>query len=108
MWCFHITALLIRSQMESNQSRAVERSMMQLQELADCFAKQAPEIGQRMQYFFVSRMPLEFEVLKSLAEVQTSLGAINSALDIYLRLQAWDGVISCYQILEMKHKVLNH
>lgn len=79
--------------------------MTQLQELADCFAKQTPSADQRLQFFYVSRMPLEMEVLKSLAEVLLSLGCINSALDIYLRLQAWDGVISCYQILEMKHKV---
>lgn len=79
--------------------------MTQLQELADSLGKQTPPVDQRLEYFYVSRLPLEIEVLKSLAEVLQSLGAINSSLDIYLRLEAWEGVISCYQILEMKHKV---
>lgn len=33
-----------------------------------------------------------------------SLGLIKSALDLYLQIQKWDSVISCYTILELKHK----
>lgn len=35
------------------------------------------------------------------------LGLINSSLDIYLNLQMWDDVITCYQTLDKRDKV-NH
>lgn len=95
----------MRSKLESTQRRAVERSLSQLQELADSLAKASPHANRRIEYFYVSRIPLECELQNELAEVLKSLGAISSALDIYIRLQLWEGVIACYQQLERKHKV---
>ena len=71
----------------------------------DNLAKAEPPAARRLDYFYVSRLPLEWELQGTLADVFVTLGAINSALDIYLRLQMWDKVIGCYQHLEMKHKV---
>lgn len=106
IWSLHLTALVIRSKLESDQHRAVERSMTQLQELVDGLAKTEPHASRRLEYFYVSRMPLEWELQGALADVFLRLGAVNSALDIYLRLKMWDKVIGCYQNLELKHKVI--
>lgn len=95
----------MRSKLESTQRRAVERSLSQLQELADSLAKASLHANRRIEYFYVSRIPLECELQNELAEVLKSLGAISSALDIYIRLQLWEGVIACYQQLDRKHKV---
>lgn len=81
--------------------------MTQLQELVDSLSKPSESSQRRIEYFYVSRMPLECELQRMLADVFQSLGAINSALDVYIRLQWWDGVIACYQHLELKHKVGN-
>lgn len=105
MWSFHVSALLKRSKLESTQRRAVERSMLQLQELVDSISKTKPSFERRIEYFYASQMPLEYELQGYLAEIFQSLGAINSALDIYIRIQMWEGVIACYQQLEKKHKV---
>ena len=91
--------------MESDQRRAVERSMMQMQELSDSLAKSEPPVQQRMKLFYVSALPLEWQLSGHLADVFHSLGAVNSALDIYVKLQMWEKVIMCYQQLEMKHRV---
>jgi hypothetical protein len=32
------------------------------------------------------------------------LGATKAALERYLRLQRWDEVIACYNLLQMRHK----
>lgn len=82
--------------------------MTQLQELVNSLAKPNPLPHVRMNYFYVSRMPLDWELEGALADVFLSLGAINSALDICLRLQMWEKTITCYQILEMKHKVTSN
>ena len=79
--------------------------MTQLQELVDCLAKANPPSHNRLEYFYVSRLPLEWELQGALADVFVSLGAVNSALDIYLRLHMWEKVIGCYQHLELRHKV---
>lgn len=81
--------------------------MTQLQELVDSLPKSGNESAhRRLEYFYISKLPLEWELQGSLADAFSSLGANSSALDIYLRLQMWDRVISCYQLLEMKHKVI--
>lgn len=79
--------------------------MIQMQELVDSLRRPSPPADVRAEYFYVSRMPLELELNGMLADLELSLGAVNSALDIYLRLQMWDKVILCYQLLEMKYKV---
>jgi len=104
VWSFHFNSLVIRSRMESDQRRAVERSMMQMQELSDSLAKSEPPVQQRMKLFYVSALPLEWQLSGHLADVFHSLGAVNSALDIYVKLQMWEKVIMCYQQLEMKHR----
>ncbi|RKP33996.1 hypothetical protein BJ085DRAFT_21969, partial [Dimargaris cristalligena] len=43
-----------------------------------------------------------WEMEKELAERFVSLGVFRSALEIYERLETWDEVISCYQMLEKK------
>jgi len=78
--------------------------MIQMQELVDSLRRPSPPADVRAEYFYVSRMPLELELNGMLADLELSLGAVNSALDIYLRLQMWDKVILCYQLLEMKYK----
>ena len=81
--------------------------MLQMQELTDSLERPLPPAEVRAEYFYVSRMPLERELHGMLADLQLSLGAVNSALDLYLRLEMWEKVIACYQLLEMKHKVSN-
>lgn len=39
-----------------------------------------------------------------LGDLMVSVGLIKSALDLYLQLRKWNEVISCYNILEMRHK----
>ena len=80
--------------------------MMQLQELSDTLARNESSAQQRMRLFYVSGLPMEWQLGGHLADVFYSLGAVNSALDIYLKLEMWEKVIFCYQQLEMKHRVI--
>lgn len=42
-----------------------------------------------------------------LADLLVSLGFVKTALDIYLEIERWDSVIGCYNLLELKHKVIS-
>jgi len=62
-------------------------------------------VAERMKHFFISFLPCRREVETILADFQLSLGAIKSALEIYLRLQHWEKAIACYNVLQMRNKV---
>ncbi|KAG8232676.1 hypothetical protein J437_LFUL009922, partial [Ladona fulva] len=106
IWCMQFTVLLERSRLESNHSRTVERSMMQVQALVDALKDEKPDAKIRQKYFYICRMPPSWKVEAELAHLLLSLGAVNSALEIFLQIQLWEEVIVCYTILELRHKAV--
>lgn len=48
----------------------------------------------------------QWQIRAQLAELMVSLGFVKTALDIYLEIERWDSVIMCYNLLELKHKVM--
>jgi hypothetical protein len=76
-----------------------------LQELVNCLAKEKPDAISRHRYFFCSHLPPRWEVETELANMLVSIGVVKSALDIFLRLQLWEEVITCYNLLQLRHKV---
>ncbi|CAG8533607.1 1542_t:CDS:1 [Paraglomus occultum] len=102
-WMVHTMGLLLRSRLEKEKSRTVERSALQLQALVDQFPMEISSAQERIQYFYVMLLPSKWEMEKELAERFISLGVIRSALQIFERLEMWEDVINCYIMLE-KHK----
>lgn len=76
-----------------------------LQELVNCLAKEKPDAISRHHYFFCSHLPPRWKVETELANMLVSIGVVKSALDIFLRLQLWEEVIMCYNLLQLRHKV---
>jgi hypothetical protein len=76
-----------------------------LQELVHCFTEQKPHASVRHHYIFCSHLPPHWKVETELADLLVSLGVVKSALDIFLRLQLWEKVIMCYNLLNLRHKV---
>lgn len=104
VWSFQLSGLFFRSKIESNHSRTVERSMTQTQILVDSVSNPSPEPLQRLSMIFCSYMGPSWILEEQLADFFVSLGCINSALDIYLRLHCWEQVIACYNHLKLRHK----
>ncbi|KAJ3124310.1 hypothetical protein HK098_001222 [Nowakowskiella sp. JEL0407] len=102
-WMVHTMGLLIRSRLESDKSRTVERSVLQLQALVDQFkatdSTVAP-VSERMQHIFSILLPPIWDLERELGNRLVSLGVVRSALDIFLRLEMWEDAISCYQLLQ--------
>ncbi|KND03282.1 tetratricopeptide repeat-containing protein EMW1 [Spizellomyces punctatus DAOM BR117] len=103
-WMVHTMGLLLRSRLESNKSRTVERAALQLQALVDQFPLEESSVSDRMLHIFSIMLPAKWEMERELAERFVSLGVTRTALEIFERLELWEDVISCYQMLEQDKK----
>lgn len=94
--------LVLKSRLESNKSRTVERSCLQLQTLVDQWKMQNDDasVSERMKFMHLLLVPSKWEMEKELGLRFISIGVIRSALEIFERLEMWDNVISCHQMLE--------
>ncbi|KAF9975422.1 hypothetical protein BGZ73_000927 [Actinomortierella ambigua] len=104
-WTIYTMALLLRSRLESDKSRTVERGALQMQALVDQTKIDADEtstIRERMHHFFSVLLPAKWEMEKELAERYMALGVVRSALDIFERLELWEDVISCHRFLSQE------
>ncbi|KAI8823038.1 uncharacterized protein EV422DRAFT_523138 [Fimicolochytrium jonesii] len=103
-WMVHTMGLLLRSRLESNKSRTVERAALQLQALVDQIKLEEPSAAERMLHIFSIELPPKWELERELGERFVSIGVTRSALEIFERLEMWEDVISCYQLLEQPQK----
>ncbi|KAK3845866.1 MAG: hypothetical protein J3R72DRAFT_380518 [Linnemannia gamsii] len=105
-WTVYTMALLLRSRLEADKSRTVERGALQLQALVDQtrIQDETSTTRERMHHFFSVLLPSKWELEKELAEQYMSLGVIRSAMDIFERLELWEDVIACHQFLDQTEK----
>ncbi|KAG9291160.1 hypothetical protein G9A89_013032 [Geosiphon pyriformis] len=103
-WMVHTMALLLRSRLEKEKSRTVERSALQLQALVDQFPLEISSAHERIEYFYQILLPSKWDMEKELGERFMSLGVVRSALEIFERLEMWEEVIHCYVMLGKEEK----
>ncbi|KAL7323273.1 hypothetical protein PS15p_211199 [Mucor circinelloides] len=103
-WMVHTMGLLLRSRLEANKGRTVERSALQLQALVDQIKVEDSGVEERLAYFYDLLLPSKWEMERELARRFVSLGVIRSAVEIFERLEMWEDVISCYQMMEQPQK----
>lgn len=103
-WMVHTMGLLLRSRLESNKGRTVERSALQLQALVDQIKVEDSKVEERLAYFYDLLLPSKWEMERELARRFVSLGVLRSAVEIFERLEMWEDVISCYQMMEQPQK----
>ncbi|KAI0784902.1 hypothetical protein C8Q75DRAFT_723638 [Abortiporus biennis] len=103
-WSVHTMALLLRSRLESNRTRTVERSTFQLQALVDQMPTADSSVTERLLYIHSIPLPSKWEMEKELAMRFLSLGVVKSALEIFERLEMWEQVVMCWQSMEKRDK----
>ena len=92
-WALHASALLARSQLESNAGRTVERALAQAESVVESLRLPGCFQSARLAFVHVSHLPPVWEVERTLGKMMVALGQVKSALDIYLRLELWEEVI---------------
>ncbi|KAI8085879.1 uncharacterized protein B0P05DRAFT_534074 [Gilbertella persicaria] len=103
-WMVHTMGLLLRSRLEANKGRTVERAALQLQALVDQIKVEDSGVEERLAYFYDLLLPSKWEMERELARRFVSLGVVRSAVEIFERLEMWEEVISCYQMMEQPQK----
>ena len=103
-WSVHTMALLLRSRLESNRTRTVERSTLQLQALVDQMPTADSTVRERLEYFHGISLPSKWEMQKELATRFLSIGVTKSALEIFEKLEMWEHVVQCWQSMERPDK----
>lgn len=106
-WILRHDALLMNIKLEANHRRTVERSLRQCEDLVMMMnSKQDGQALplQRLSYVFSSLLSPRYKIESLLGDLMVSLGLIKGALDVYLRIQHWENVISCYTQLQLRHK----
>ncbi|XP_071548072.1 tetratricopeptide repeat protein 27 isoform X1 [Panulirus ornatus] len=103
-WCFQMSALLLRSRVEATETRAMERSLTQVEELLAAVNQAEPSRYERLKLFFTSLVLPQWELQQELAKMLMRLGCIKTALEVFERLQLWEDVITCYNELQMRQR----
>ncbi|CAF4599532.1 unnamed protein product [Rotaria sp. Silwood1] len=99
-WCIQTCSLILRCQHETENTRKIERTLLQLQELIDQYDYKSPSSSFRLEYFHSTPIYPTWKLKSYIAHIYVKLGLINNALDLYLYLKKWSDVISCYQLLK--------
>uniref|UniRef100_A0A146LE10 Tetratricopeptide repeat protein 27 n=1 Tax=Lygus hesperus TaxID=30085 RepID=A0A146LE10_LYGHE len=103
VWALEISALLFRSRIDCEHKRTIERALLQTQELMALNAN-STSVPVRLNLFYCSYAPPSFIVASECASIMVAIGSMQSALDIYLKLQMWEEVITCYNYLKLRHR----
>ena len=103
-WTVHTMALLLRSRLESNRTRTVERSTLQLQALVDQMPTADSTVRERLEHFHGISLPSKWEMQKELATRFLSIGVVKSALEVFEKLEMWEHVVRCWQSMERLDK----
>lgn len=98
------SALLLNCIQESDSRRTVERSWKQCEEAVKLLSEHTYSLKERFSYAFAGFLQPKWQVQLQLCDLLLSLGMVKTALDIYLKIQAWQQVIDCYTLLELRHK----
>ncbi len=105
-WSVHTMALLLRSRLEANRTRTVERSTLQLQALIDQMPTSDSTPQERLAYLWSIGLPSSWEMEREVAKRYASLGVVKSAMEVFERLEMWEEVVHCWQVLERPAKGL--
>lgn len=103
-WSVRFATLLKNIKMEADHKRTVERSLKQCEDLMKLFERSESPLSHRISMFFCSGMAPIWVTEVQLGNLMMSLGFVKTALDLFIRIQAWEDVIVCYNLLSLRHK----
>lgn len=99
IWSVKYKALALRSLVEKKHTRRTDRALLQLEELAKTVEK-CDELHHKRKLSFYSVLPpSSWQMQRLLGDTSVELGLFKSGLDLYLKIEYWEGIIKCYSAL---------
>ena len=99
IWNVKYKALAMRSTVERKHTRKMDRALLQMEELIKTCDKPDVEEHTRLQSFY-SALPLpKWKLQRSLGDMSFDLCLYKNALEIYSRIEYWEGMIRCHNAL---------
>ena len=109
-WMVYSTALLERSWLEFEDIHTKERSILQMQALADQHTnrltitqstrksvEESSPVQERLKNLHSIVYPPRWQMLGDIAERYASLGIVTTAAEIFTEIEYWDEVVECYK-----------
>ncbi|KAL3916163.1 MAG: hypothetical protein SGILL_005303, partial [Bacillariaceae sp.] len=109
-WMVYSTALLERAWLEFEGNHTKERSIMQMQALADQHSnrltitqstrksiEESSPVQDRLRFIHTIVYPPRWHMLRDIAERYASLGISTTAAEIFTEIEYWDEVVDCYR-----------
>lgn len=109
-WMVYSTALLERSWLEFEGIHTKERSILQMQALADQHTnrltitqstrksvEESSPVQERLRNLHSIVYPPRWQMLADIAERYASLGIVTTAAEIFTEIEFWDEVVECYK-----------
>ncbi|KAL3155216.1 hypothetical protein ABBQ32_013155 [Trebouxia sp. C0010 RCD-2024] len=93
-------AKLLQTRHERTRTRTLERSLMQLQQLAEAPSQPLPRVKTRFRHAFGVLFPLRPSLRKELGEQLLSTGLVGAAMGVFEEEELWDSLIICYRLLQ--------
>lgn len=103
-WMVHTQHLLIKSRLERESNKTVERSVIQFQVITEQFYDETPSVAERIKYIYSLSFPSVYDLNKELGDRLMGVGALNSALQIFERLNMYEEMIQCLLAVERSGK----
>ena len=109
-WMVYSTALLERAWLEFEGIHTKERSILQMQALADQHTnrltitqstrksvEESSPVQERLKNLHSIVYPPRWQMLADIAERYASLGIVTTAAEIFTEIEYWDEVVECYK-----------
>lgn len=103
-WPVCTGTLLLRSKLEADHSRKMERSLSQCEEILNAYRRERPHPLTRIGGVYGIGLQPIWKTEAQYADIMFKLGLVKAALDVYQKMQMWEEVIGCYTALKLKHK----
>lgn len=107
IWALKYKTLAHRSVVERKHTRKMDRALLQMEELIKTVETEITQECRRLKSFY-SVLPLSsWQTQRSLGDISYDLGLFKNALDIFLKIENWEGIIKCYCALGKTAKAEN-
>lgn len=95
-WSIRFKGLAMRSIVERKHMRKMDRALMQMEELIKAVDNSTDRSNKRAKSFYSVLFQSNWQMQRSLGDISFDLALFKNALEMYTKIEYWEGIIRCY------------